>query len=193
MSLERDPEAAGAPVTAYNWQDPPYNRWAFWHVDDILPTHQVSRGDGPARVLPAATAVPDLFGLPITRLDGSAGTASEILADTFTDAYVVLQDGELVTEWYDPLGVPDRPHALMSVSKSVVGCVAAVLIDRGQLDVGRLVTSCALLYSIKVGSFSDPVGLTSTHRFPNGSNAIPSAQLRYCGLPVLLGSWMTAP
>ena len=141
MSLERDPEAAGESVTAYNWQDPPFNRWAFWHVSEILPTYQVARGDGPARVLPASAAGPDLSGLPITRLDGSVGTAGEVLADTFTDAYVVLQDGELVTEWYGPLGAPDRPHALMSVSKSVVGCVAAVLIDRGQLDVGRLVTS----------------------------------------------------
>ena len=64
----------------------------------------------------------------------------EVLADTFTDAYLVLQDGELVTEWYGPLGAPDRPHALMSVSKSVVGCVAAVLIDRGQLDPDREIT-----------------------------------------------------
>ena len=141
MSLERDQEAAGEPVTAYNWQDPPFNRWAFWHVSEILPTYQVARGDGPARVLPASAAGPDLSGLPITRLDGSVGTAGEVLADTFTDAYVVLQDGELVTEWYGPLGAPDRPHALMSVSKSVVGCVAAALIDRGQLDADGLVTS----------------------------------------------------
>src|SRR3984957_645079 len=141
MSLEPEPEAAGPPVTAYTWQDPPFNRWAFWHVDEILPTYQVSRGDGPTRALPAAAAGPDLFGLPVTRADGSAGTAGEVFADTFTDAYVVLQDGELVTEWYGPAGAPDRPHALMSVSKSVVGCVAAVLIDRGQLDVGRPLTS----------------------------------------------------
>ena len=76
----------------------------------------------------------------MTRADGSAGTVGEVLADTFTDAYLVLQDGELVTEWYGPLGAPDRPHALMSVSKSVVGCVAAVLIDRGQLDPDREIT-----------------------------------------------------
>jgi CubicO group peptidase (beta-lactamase class C family) len=141
MSLERGPEAAGAPVTAYNWQDPPYNRWAFWHVDEILPTAAVSRGDGPARVLPAATAAPDLFGLPITRARRVGGHRGDVLADTYTDAYVVLQDGELVTEWYGALGAPDRTHALMSVSKSVVGCVAAVLIDRGQLDADDEITS----------------------------------------------------
>src|SRR5580704_3573174 len=112
MSLERAPEAAGESVTAYNWKDPPFNRWAFWHVSEILPTYQVARGDGPACVLPASAGRLDLFGLPIVRMDGSAGTAGEVLADTFTDAYVVLQDGELVTEWYGPLGAPERPHAL---------------------------------------------------------------------------------
>ena len=75
MSLERDQEPAGESVTAYNWQDPPFNRWAFWHVDEILPTYQVPRGDGPARVLPASAVAPDLFGLPITRADGTAGQA----------------------------------------------------------------------------------------------------------------------
>src|SRR6516165_4987252 len=134
MSLERGPEDPGAPVTAYNWRDPPFNRWAFWHTGEILPTYAVPRGDGPPRALPAAAAEPDLFGVPVARAGGSAGTAGEVLDDTFTDAYLVLQDGELVAEWYGPLGAPDRPHALMSVSKSVVGCVAAVLIDRGQLD-----------------------------------------------------------
>jgi hypothetical protein len=141
MSLERGPEDPGAAVTAYNWQDPPFNRWAFWHVGDVLPTYPVARGDGPARALPISGAVLDLFGVAVTRTGGSAGTAGEVLSDTFTDAYAVLQDGELVTEWYGPLGAPDRPHALMSVSKSVVGCVAAVLIDRGQLDPRALVTA----------------------------------------------------
>jgi CubicO group peptidase (beta-lactamase class C family) len=141
MSLERDPEVPGAPVTAYNWQDAPFNRWAFWHVSEILPTYPVSRGDGPGRALPASPAKPDLSGVAVTRVDGSAGTAGEVLDDTYTDAYAVLQDGELVTEWYGPLGAPDRPHALMSVSKSVLGCVAAVLIDRGQLDPQALVTA----------------------------------------------------
>jgi CubicO group peptidase (beta-lactamase class C family) len=140
MSLEPGPEVPGAPVTAYNWQDPPFNRWAFWHVAEILPTYPVSRGGEPVRALPGS-AGPDLPGVPISRLDGSADTAGEVLDGTFTDAYVVLQDGELVTEWYGPLGGPDRPHALMSVSKSVLGCVAAVLIDRGQLDPQALVTA----------------------------------------------------
>jgi CubicO group peptidase (beta-lactamase class C family) len=142
MSQEPGPEVPDAPVTALNWQDPPANRWAFWHVGEILPTYLVSRGHGPVRPLPpSGTAAADLLAAPVTRADGAAGTAGEVLDDTYTDAYLVLQDGELVTEWYNALGAPDRPHALMSVSKSVVGCVAAVLIDRGRLDPDREVTA----------------------------------------------------
>jgi CubicO group peptidase (beta-lactamase class C family) len=149
MSQAPGPEVQGVPVTARNWQDPPGNRWAYWHVAELLPAYQVSRGSGQPRPLPVSAAAEDqasLLAVPVTRADQSASTGSistvaDVLADTYTDAYLVLQDRELVTEWYGPLGAPDRPHALMSVSKSVVGCVAAVLADRGQLDVDLEITA----------------------------------------------------
>ncbi len=146
MSQEPAPEVQGVPVTALNWQDPPANRWAFWHVGDLLPTYRVPRGDGQVRPLPPAEGQPDLLTVPVTRMDRTGGppatsTVGDVLGDTFTDAYLVLQDGRLVTEWYGPLGAPERTHALMSVSKSVVGCVAAVLIDRGLLDPDAEITS----------------------------------------------------
>ena len=140
MAPERGPEIQGVPVTGSNWQDPPFNRWAYWHVSDILPTYTVSRGPGPARPLPpwpghaGGTADLDVASIPVTRGDGSDATVGDVLGDTYTDAYLVLQDGALVTEWYGPEGSADQPHALMSVTKSLVGCVAAVLIDAGQLD-----------------------------------------------------------
>jgi CubicO group peptidase (beta-lactamase class C family) len=146
MSQEPAPEVQGVPVTALNWQDPPANRWAFWHVGDLLPTYRVSRGDGQVRPLPPAGGQPDLLAVPVTRMDRTGGppatsTVGDVLGDTYTDAYLVLQDGRLVAEWYGPLGAPERTHALMSVSKSVVGCVAAVLIDRGLLDPDAEITS----------------------------------------------------
>ncbi len=143
MSLEGGPPALGSAVTAGNWQDPPFNRWAYWHVREILPTYLVSRGTGRTRILgEAGMPAPafDLLDVDLARIDGSPGTVAEVFADTFTDAYVVLHDGELVAEWYGPEGARDRPHALMSVTKSVLGCVAAILIDRGWLDVDRLIT-----------------------------------------------------
>ena len=132
--------AGGVPVSAANWQLPPGNRWSFWHVREILPTQPISRGIGPVRALAAADKPSEVTEIGLTRVDGSPATVGQVLAETYTDAYVVLQDGALVTERYGAEGAPDRVHALMSVSKSVVGCVAAALIDQGLLDPGRLVT-----------------------------------------------------
>src|SRR5690348_16655331 len=122
MSQEPAPEVQDVPVTALNWQDPPANRWAFWHVGDLLPTYRVPRGDGAPRPLPAAAggqassaaaggqassaaaARPDLLSVPVTRMGRTgepapASTVGDVLGDTYTDAYLVLQDGQLVTEW----------------------------------------------------------------------------------------------
>jgi CubicO group peptidase (beta-lactamase class C family) len=140
MSSEGGPTAQGSSAIDGNWQDPPFNRWAYWHVSEILPTYLVARGTGAPRGLTMSASAADLLSVELTRIDGSPGTVGEVFSHTFTDAYVVLHDGELVTEWYGPQGAPDRPHALMSVTKSVLGCVAAVLIDSGQLDAGRLIT-----------------------------------------------------
>jgi CubicO group peptidase (beta-lactamase class C family) len=128
-------------VTAGNWQEPPYNRWAYWHVREILPTQLISRGTGPARPLPTWSRAVDLDAIALTRVGGAQGTVGEVLEESYTDAFVVLQDGELVRQWYDARGTPARPHAVMSVGKSVVGCVAAVLIERGELEPEALITS----------------------------------------------------
>jgi len=32
-------------VSLSNWQDPPFNRWGFQHVRDLIPTARIARGD----------------------------------------------------------------------------------------------------------------------------------------------------
>ena len=132
-----EPLRRDASATAANWQDPPFNRWAFWHVREVLPTHPVSRGAGVVRALPDHTDEQDLLSVEVPRADGSTGTVGDILDDTVTDAYAVLQDGALVAEGYQSTGGPHRTHAVFSVTKSVVGCVAGILADRGLLDLDR--------------------------------------------------------
>ncbi|HEY7858620.1 MAG TPA: serine hydrolase [Candidatus Nanopelagicales bacterium] len=127
-------------ITLGNWQDPPFNRSAFWQTRELLPTHRVGRGDGPVRDLPVGTSGADPMAVAVGRADGTEATVGDVMADTYTDAYVVLQDGELVGEWYAPQGGPDRPHALMSVTKSVVGCVAGNLVEQELLETQRPVT-----------------------------------------------------
>jgi CubicO group peptidase (beta-lactamase class C family) len=132
------PPAPESRVTLANWQDPPFNRWAFRHMREIIPSHLIPAGPDGGPPLPAADVpLPDPL---VWRLDGSSATASEVFASTYTDALVVLHDGRLVAERYGDGMTAATPHLLMSVSKSVVSCVAGVLAGRGQLDPGALVT-----------------------------------------------------
>jgi len=64
-----------------------------------------------------------------------------VLADTFTDAFVVVHDGQVAAERYYAGMTAGTRHLLMSVSKSILGCVTGVLADRGLLDLRAPVTT----------------------------------------------------
>jgi CubicO group peptidase (beta-lactamase class C family) len=129
MLMEGFPPSPRALVTTANWQDPPFNRWAFWHTRELLPTQRIAAATGETRPLVPLTDPPDLQAI-----------VGDLLARSFTDAWLVLQDGQVAHEWYGEGGAADRPHAVLSVTKSVVGCVAGVLVERGQLGLDDLVT-----------------------------------------------------
>jgi CubicO group peptidase (beta-lactamase class C family) len=141
MLLPGEPRTRDASTSAANWQEAPFNRWAFWNLRELLPTQRISRGTGPVLALPDETAKHDLLGVGVVRVDGTQAAVADILAETYTDAFAVLQQGVLVAEAYDPTGGPSQPHACLSVTKSVVGCVAGVLIGTGVLDGDRDVVS----------------------------------------------------
>jgi CubicO group peptidase (beta-lactamase class C family) len=133
------PPAPQSQVTLANWQDPPFNRWAFRHMRELIPSQPIPAGQREPGPLPASRRQ---MGSPqVSRLDGSTATVEEVLAGTFTDALVILHDGQLLTERYYAGMTADTRHLLMSVSKSIVGCVAGVLADRGLLDPGSPVAA----------------------------------------------------
>lgn len=125
-------------VTLANWQDAPNQRWAFRHMRELLPSQVIRARPGAARVLPEAHT--ELGGLALTRLDGSTGTVEQVMDTTWTDALVVLHDGAVVAEHYWEGMTAGTRHLLMSVTKSVVGSVAALLVSSGVLDPAAPVT-----------------------------------------------------
>ncbi len=123
------PFPARAQVTLANWQDPPFSRWAFQHVRELVPTARIAGAAGPA--LPRAER--DIANLAF-RCDGRDWTIGEFLAASHTDGFLVLHRGRVVAEHYGNGLTPQTPHLLMSVSKSVVSAVAGILAGRGVLD-----------------------------------------------------------
>jgi CubicO group peptidase (beta-lactamase class C family) len=124
-------------VTLANWQEPPFNRWAFQHVRELIPTARIARpADGLARVLPRAER--DILGFRF-RFSGRELTVAKLLEETYTDGFLVLHQGRVLAEHYFNHMTPDVPHLLMSVSKSVTSAVAGILAGRGELDVSARV------------------------------------------------------
>ncbi len=138
MLMQGFPPSAEARVTLTNWQEPPYNRWSFSHMRELVPTQRISRGSGP--VTPLVAAPEPLGEIAVRRVDGAEAIADEVLDDTYTDAVVVVHGGRVVLERYAGETRPDTPHLLMSISKSVVGCVVGNLVGRGVLSPTHLVT-----------------------------------------------------
>src|SRR5690349_21176407 len=128
--MSREPLMAGFPppaealVTLANWQDPPFNRWSFQHLREVIPTQRISRGLVPSDALPRQENPSVLDDVTVYRLGERVSTFAEVLTETWTDAVVMLHDDRIVLERYWNGMTQETPHLMMSVTKSVVGCVA---------------------------------------------------------------------
>lgn len=128
----RDPRNPGGPlIPRAEWDLAPYNRWAFLNVRQMVPTAEVWRGPGPVMPLPEATQ--DVTGIAF-EIDGKTQSVSQFLDDSFTDGFIVLSKGKVVSETYMNGMQRRTTHLSQSVAKSVVGTVAGILNGRGALD-----------------------------------------------------------
>ena len=122
------PPAPDGQVTLANWRTPPFNRWALHHVREVVPSAEI------------ANDPENVWQLPLGGADLSGVGIDVALASTATDAMVVLHHGRIVFEHYANGMGRNTPHILMSVSKSVLGVVAAILAAQGRFDTSAPVT-----------------------------------------------------
>lgn len=121
-----------------DWDRAPWNRWSFQHVREIVPTTEVWRGNGPARVLPREER--DLDDLDVVGLDQRPGSLADFLRQSYTDGLLVLRRGAIVYERYFN-GMDERTlHLSQSVAKSLVGALTGILVDRGAVDTAAQIT-----------------------------------------------------
>ncbi len=119
-----------------NWRRPPFNRWAFRNVRAILPTDPVPASRD-AWALPLAPGRP-LDDFAVRGAGGATLDFDAFLRATATDAIVVLHEGRIVHEAYGNDNAPHDVHILMSATKSVIGLLVGILVERGDLDVDAL-------------------------------------------------------
>jgi hypothetical protein len=112
----------------------PRTRWSFAHMRQLRPSTQLWRGEGAVSTLPRAERK-DIDAVRFTPLGGGAPmTWEQSLGVNYTDAILVLHRGRIVYERYFGVMTPHTPHMLMSVTKSFVGLLAAILVEEGALD-----------------------------------------------------------
>ncbi len=115
-----------------DWDRPPWNRWAFQHIREILPTVEVWRGDGPVREL--ARNEVELDDLPTVDSTGAPTTLAGNLDETYTDGFLVLKGGAVAYERYFNGMTPRTLHLSQSMAKSVTASVFGILVGRGLID-----------------------------------------------------------
>lgn len=131
------PEQSGQ-VTLANWRKPPFNKWSFHHVRELVPSADIP--NDPARVWELPRSPLNLADSQL-EIDGARLPMARFLDNTDTDAMVVLHRGAIVFDHYAPGMDRDTPHILMSVSKSMLGLIAGILAARGQFNPEALVTA----------------------------------------------------
>lgn len=136
--MQGSPPGPDDRVTLGNWQQTPFNRWAFAHLRELVPTQPIR--NAAYATPPPYDPVPGLTALPVLRADGSATTVGGVFDTTYTDAVVVIQGDRICWEQYDGYTQQYTNHLMMSVTKSVVGCVAGILAHRGLLNTDASVT-----------------------------------------------------
>ena len=119
----------------------PKLRWTVCNFRQLMPTRQVSRGLGaPA---PLETALDDAIDEVTFRTLGGdeVMTWQESLSRNYTDGILIMHEGKIVYERYFGSMAEDGQHAAMSVTKSLTGLLAEILISEGTLDDSALVST----------------------------------------------------
>jgi CubicO group peptidase (beta-lactamase class C family) len=134
MTLSTESERPAADLS--NWRTAPFNQWAFHNVRSIVRVAGIDSAPDTALALPESPVSLDAFALRLP--NGSSLNLEGFLRATATDGLVILLDGQVAFEFYANGTTKETPHILMSATKSVVGLVAGILHDRGDLDVDAL-------------------------------------------------------
>lgn len=113
--------------TLANWRQHPFSIRGFTEVDRLIATRPIQASAHPA-------SLPSGSPLDLSTVMVGGKSAAQLLAASDNDGFLVLKEGAVVAELYGPAMDAARRHIIFSVSKSVTGVLAGVLVARGELD-----------------------------------------------------------
>lgn len=113
-----------------NWTLAPFNRWTFQRVQHFARTTRVPRADKPSAL---EKRYQDLSEITFQDTSGEQCTIAEMLTRTYTDGFLVLHHGKVLTEQYFNGVNRSTLHLIMSCSKSITSAVTGIYIEEGVL------------------------------------------------------------
>ena len=126
-------------VPLIDWDRPPWNRWTFQNIRQILPTANIRHNkDHISELEYDLTNIDDIL---FEDINGDDTTISKMLDDTYTDGFLVHIDGKIIHESYHNGMQSHTLHIAQSVSKSVNATVAGILIGKKLLNTDELITN----------------------------------------------------
>lgn len=131
------PPSANKLVTKANFRKPPYNRWAFQRMRYLNFTAPIERGT--TGVVPFETQPQDLMNKKFN-INNHSQSLVNFAKQSYTDAVIVLYKGKIITEYYTDGMTEQTPHWLASMTKSVTGTLADLMVHRGLLDPNKKIT-----------------------------------------------------
>jgi CubicO group peptidase (beta-lactamase class C family) len=124
-----------AAYSSANWNQPPHNRHSFQHMSALFATQTIQRSTKSAMAFEYALEDTSQLTYPVSK--GATEPLQHFLDSTFTDAFLVLKEGVIVTEEYRNNMQDNTQHLLNSVSKSFVGMLAGIAVEDGLLDTSK--------------------------------------------------------
>lgn len=119
----------------------PKLRWTVCHIRELMPTKQVSRGIGSPKPFSYAKDK-NIDSITFTPLNSDLEmTWAESLSQNYTDGILILYKGQIVYEEYFGCLSETGKHAAMSMTKSLTGLLAEILVAEGRLKKNTKVSS----------------------------------------------------
>ena len=112
-------------ITLANWRLSPFSEYSFQHVGEFVPSAVIS-----ANVQPES---PQLGPGPLAKLQVNGVALPNHLATSHADSLCIMRQGQIIAEWNAAYCDPTRPHLIFSISKSITGLLAGILIGQGKL------------------------------------------------------------
>ena len=160
-----------------NWRQSPLSEWSFHHIRELLPTENIPAGKSSAPLPFNSDASIDSV-----RFEGpekESWTLPKLCQASNGEALLISHQGKLVHEWYAHEGIANNPHILFSVSKSIIGTLAGILVENLQLDPTEKVAT--YLPEVKQSGFAECtiqqlLDMTTSLNFEDFT-AMPSAKV----------------